>query len=201
VHGGAFCVLLLTGMLGFVAGAQTLNAPLRYTHLFAAAVFVLAPLVYLLFDRKAVAAGIREALTWRAEDLEWLMAFPRHYFLTEEAALPPQDRLNAFQKLWWCMVLLFGAVLVVSGAVMSALPDSGTDAFQWTLVFHQVAFITIGAMFLLHVYFTVAQPLSLAGENESIRAMTSGRVSAGYAREYHTRWFEKVYRKKGKRGK
>lgn len=191
-HGSAFCILLLTGSATYLspAGVLAQNTWLRFIHQIAAIIFVAAPFVYLPLNWRATLRGIKEAFIWGAEDVEWLIAIPRYYYLHEQTVLPPQEHLNAVQKLWWFVVIVFGPVLVISGAIMAL--GAASALFQWAVVFHDIAFVVIGSMFFLHIYFSVVHPSARTGRNESWSAMTRGKVSIEYAKSHHRRWYERM---------
>jgi len=57
---------------------------------------------------------------------------------------------------------------------------------------HDVAFITTGTMFFVHVYLSVFHPMMA----EAWDSMAKGRVSAEYARKHHGKWYEELAREK-----
>lgn len=192
VHGGAFCLLLLTGLVIYLApGGNPSPNIISLIHRAAAIIFIAAPLVYLPLNWKAAPGGIKEAFTWEEDDIRWLLAIPQYYYTRQEDVLPPQGHLNPVQKLWWFVVMVMGAVLVISGAIMWASPP-GSALFQWLAVAHDIAFIVTASMFLLHIYLAVMNPLAYHGRSESWQAMTRGRVSAEYARAHYRKWYEEA---------
>jgi len=117
---------------------------------------------------KATWHGVKEAFVWGTKDVGWMLAAPRYYFLSDEAAMPPQGHMNSGQKLWWLMVIVFGAVFLFTGVVMWAFKTTAPSSFlQWMVVLHDIAFITTGAMLLVHVYLSTIHPL-MAGALDSM---------------------------------
>ncbi|OGO44465.1 MAG: hypothetical protein A2137_03435, partial [Chloroflexi bacterium RBG_16_58_8] len=196
VNAVAFGLLLLTGLAAYLSPQSTPGPSpwLRYLHQAAGVIFVIAPLGYAASNWPATRRGIREAFTWGENDIKWLIAVPRYFYSRDEDVLPPQDHLNAAQKIWWFLVIVLGPELAVSGFIMWAAPARANPLYQWSAVFHDIAFILIASMFLLHIYLSVVNPLGNAVKNESWSAMTGGRVSAGYARTHHHRWFREITR-------
>jgi formate dehydrogenase subunit gamma len=192
-HAGAFVVLFLTGLVLFVPALGFLAAGgwTRLIHRAAAAVFIIAPVIYLVRDPGSAGRGLRQAFIWGKDDLEWLKAAPLYYFQGRREGMPPQGSLNAGQKIWWLLVIIFGAVFVVTGSVMwFGVTAAPAAVMAWMVFFHDVAFVLTGVAFFQHVYLSALHPLV----KESWRAMTSGRISAEYAKAHHGRWYAETAR-------
>lgn len=198
IHTGAFVLLFLTGLVLFIPALGFLaeDSWTRLIHRIGAAVFIIAPIIYIILDPRAVLRGIKQAFTWGADDLGWLLAAPRYYFLGDEKSMPPQGSMNTGQKMWWFMVLVFGVIFVFTGLVMWFAKEAAPPAvLQWMVFIHDVAFIVTGAMFFLHIYLAVFHPLM----NEAWASMTGGKISVDYAKAHHAKWYEEV--SKGKEEK
>jgi formate dehydrogenase subunit gamma len=195
VHSGAFVILFLTGLVLFIPGLGFLaeDSWTRLIHRIGAVIFVIAPIIYIILDPKAAGRGLKEAFTWSSEDMGWLRAAPRYYFLNDEESMPPQGHLNTGHKLWWFLVVVFGIIFLITGAVMWFAKASAPSAvLQWMVFIHDVSFIVTGAMLLLHIYMGVFHPLM----TESWKAMTSGKISTEYAKSHHGKWYEEITRGK-----
>ncbi len=195
IHSGAFVLLFLTGLVLFIPGLGFLaqDGWTRLIHRIGAAIFVVAPLIYIILDPKAVARGLKQAFDWGKEDIGWLQAAPRYYFLGDEKQMPPQGSMNTGQKMWWFMVIVFGVIFVLTGAVMWFAKTAAPSAvLQWMVFIHDISFIVTGAMFLLHIYLGVLHPLM----TEAWGAMASGKISADYAKAHHGKWYEEITRGK-----
>ena len=196
IHAGAFIVLLLTGLVLFLPAPISLLAQDSWTrliHRIAAVIFVAIPLWYIVTNWKATVKSVREAFTWGAEDLGWLQAAPRYYFLGEEEAMPAQGHMNTGQKMWWLMVIVFSAVFVITGFIMWFAKTTAPPTFlQWMVFAHDVAFITTGTMFFVHVYLSILHPLM----TEAWNSMARGKVSVEYAQKHHGKWLEEMSREK-----
>jgi formate dehydrogenase subunit gamma len=190
VHTSSFILLFLTGLILYLPYPVSLLAQDSWTrviHRAAALIFILGPIVYLIMSPKAALKGIKEAFHWGPDDIGWLRAAPRYYFLSDEEAMPPQPHMNTGQKLWWLMVIVLGGVLALTGIVMYALKTvAPPQLLQWMVFLHDVAFIATGAMFFLHIYLSVIHPLMRGAWS----SMARGKVSTEYARSHHAKWYE-----------
>ncbi len=195
VHLVAFCVLFLTGLILFLPPLAALaqDSWTRVIHRVAAVVFIVAPIIYMSMNWKATWKGVKEAFTWRAGDIGWLKAAPRYYFLSDEKAMPPQGHMNTGQKMWWFMVIVFGVVFVITGAILWFAKESAPGALlQWMVFVHDIAFIVTGAMLFVHIYLSfhpMMRPLRSGAWSSMI---TRGKVSVDYAKSHHGKWYEEV---------
>jgi len=188
IHTGAFIVLFLTGLVLFIPALGFLaeDSWTRVIHRIGAAVFIIAPIIYIILDPGSVGKGLKQAFTWGADDLGWLKAAPVYYFQGKEEGMPPQGAMNTGQKMWWFMVVVFGALFVVTGAIMWFAKEAApAGLLQWMVFVHDIAFIVTGSMLFLHIYLGVFHPLM----KESWSAMTSGKISTEYARAHHEKWY------------
>ncbi len=195
VHAGSFVLLFLTGLVLFIPqlGFLAEDGWTRFIHRITAAVFVVAPIVYLSLNPGKTWAEIKGAFSWGSEDIGWLKAAPRFYFLNNEKGMPPQGHMNTGQKMWWFMVIVFGVVFVLTGIIMWFFkPIAPAALLQWMIFVHDIAFIVTGAMLFVHVYLGVMHPLM----TESWKAMTGGKISVEYAKTHHAKWYEEISRGK-----
>jgi len=191
VHLVSFCILFLTGLVLFIPqlGFLAQDSVTRVIHRIGAAIFIIAPLIYIPMNWGATKRGIKEAFSWGASDIGWLKAAPRYYFLGDEKDMPPQGSMNTGQRLWWLIVLVSGVVFTVTGLIMWFAKTSAPAALlQWMVFFHDVAFILAGTMLLLHIYLGLFHPLM----NEAWKSIYKGNISAEYAKKHHAKWYEEV---------
>jgi formate dehydrogenase subunit gamma len=144
IHAGAFTVLFFTGLFLYISPLAFLaeDGWTRLIHRIAAALFIIAPLLYVPLNFKPTMRGIMDALKWGVEDLGWLIAAPRYYFFADEKAMPPQGHMNTGQKMWWLMVLAFGGIFVITGLIMWVGKESApAGVLQWSVFAHDVSFI------------------------------------------------------------
>ena len=195
VHAGAFSILFLTGLILYLSPLAFLAADswTRIIHRVAAIVFVVAPLIYIPLNWQSTVRGIADAFKWGSDDFGWVIAAPRYYFLADEEAMPPQGHMNTGQKMWWLLVLLFGAVFLVTGLIMWAGKTTApAPLLQWSIFVHDVSFIVTGAMFFVHIYLSVAHPLMHPMRTGAWSSMATGKVSMAYARSHHAKWYEEA---------
>ena len=196
IHSGAFVLLFLTGLILFIPGLGFLaeDSWTRVIHRIGAAIFIVIPIIYLIINPASVGRGLKQAFTWNKDDIGWLKAAPRYYFLGKEGNMPPQGEMNTGQKLWWLIVLVFGLLFVVTGLVMAFGKTSVAPAvLQWMVFVHDISFIVTGAMFFVHIYLGVVHPMM----TDAWSAMTGGKVSADYAKKHHGKWYAEVTKGKG----
>jgi formate dehydrogenase subunit gamma len=198
IHSGAFVLLFLTGLILFIPGLGFLaeDSWTRLIHRIGAAIFVIVPIIYLVINPRSVARGIKMAFTWGAEDIGWLKAAPQYYFMIgDESNMPPQHEMNTGQKMWWFLVIVFGVIFVITGAIMwFAKTSASPAALQWMVFIHDVSFIVTGAMFFVHIYTGVFHPLM----TDAWSAITGGKVSVEYAKKHHGKWYAEISRGKEK---
>ena len=191
IHSGAFVLLFLTGLILFIPGLSFLaeDSWTRIIHRIGAAIFVVIPLVYLIINPRSVANGLKQAFTWTKDDIGWIKALPRYYFNGDDSTMPPQGEMNTGQKMWWFIVVVFGILFVITGVIMWFAKDAApAGLLQWMTFIHDISFIVAGAMFFVHIYNGVVHPLF----NEAWGAITGGKISAGYARKHHGKWYAEV---------
>ncbi len=198
IHAGSFVLLFLTGLILFVPplGVLAQDSWTRVIHRVAAVVFVVAPIIYLSINWEATWKGIKGAFTWGVEDIAWLKAAPRYYFLSDEKAMPPQEHMNSGQKMWWFMSIVFGVVFVITGIIMWFSKAAAPSALlQWTIIIHDISFIITGVMLFVHVYLSF-HPLMLPTRVGAWSSMTRGKVSVEYAKSHHRKWYDEVVKDK-----
>ena len=195
IHAGAFVLLFLTGLVLFIPqlGVIAQDSWTRVIHRIAAVIFIIAPFIYIPMNWKATKRGIKDAFSWGADDIGWLQAAPRYYFLGDEQDMPPQGHMNTGQKMWWFIVIVFGVIFVITGAVMwFAKTTAPAAVLQWMVFVHDIAFIVTGAMFFVHIYTGVFHPLMV----ESWDAITRGKISTEYAKMHHGKWYDEITKTK-----
>ena len=184
-------ILGLTGLFLFVSGfaGAAEGGGSRLVHRIAAICFVAGPALYFFTNPKSSWKWIKEAFTWNKDDIGWLQAAPIYYFGGPEDAMPPQDRSNTGQKLWMVVVIITGVIFVITGFFMWFLKGNiSAEVYQVMLLFHDIAFIAAGAMFLVHVALAVFHPRM----SEALRSMWGGKSSTHYAKTHHGKWYDKI---------
>jgi len=199
VHTGATIVLFLTGLVLFIPqlGFLAQDSWTRVLHRVASLIFIIAPIIYLFLKPRVAIQSVKDAFTWGQDDIGWLKAAPRYYFLSDEKNMPPQGSINTGQKMWWLIVLVFGSLFILTGIIMwFAKTAAPAGLLQWSVFIHDISFIVMGAMLFVHIYLGVIHPLM----TEAWKAITKGTVSTEYAKSHHEKWYNGLSKKavKGK---
>lgn len=132
------------------------------------------------------------AQLWRAnlfnrDDVTWVMRF-KDVVSGHEERLPEMGKYNAGQKLvFWGMSALI-VVLIISGIVIWQEYFSVYTAIEtqrWAALLHAAAAIVMILIWITHVYASIW----IQG---TMRAMTRGNVTAGWAYRHHRKWLKQL---------
>jgi formate dehydrogenase subunit gamma len=133
----------------------------------------------------------RQDMKLTSRDREWLKK-SESYAENRDSELPPQDKFNAGQKVFYWAMFYGAFLLLLSGGCMwfPELIPAGLRGMRPVFVFvHEgAALITIGA-FIIHIY------MGLFMVPGSTDAMVHGYVTAAWARSHHRLWYDRVIRK------
>ena len=178
VVGVTFLYLLLSGMalayprMAWLANGLGGGQTMRAAHPWVGVVFS-AGLLVMVF----MWAG---AMRFEKSDREWVRRM-REYTHTGHTGLDT-GRYNAGQKGYFWAVLVFGAVLLITGIPLWFPWMAGVGVRQTARIIHNLAYLVMLAGFMIHVYMsTVMFPGTMSG-------MTSGKVSRRWASWHHPRW-------------
>lgn len=124
---------------------------------------------------------------WNRDDVAWLRAFNR-VLANDEEAVPEVDRFNAGQKfVFWSMALLV-PVLFFTGLAIWEVYFAGYTSIETqriaTLI-HSLAAIAAIIIWIIHVYAAI-------WVRGSMRAMTQGYVTPGWAWRHHRKWLRRL---------
>jgi formate dehydrogenase subunit gamma len=124
---------------------------------------------------------------WSRDDLAWARAIDR-VLVNQEEGVPEVARFNAGQKfVFWAMALLV-PVLFCSGLVIWEVYFSSYTTIEQqriAVLIHSLAAIAAIIVWIVHVY----AGLWIRG---SMRAMTQGYVTPGWAYRHHRKWFRRL---------
>lgn len=197
IHTAAFITLLVTGAILFLPGLGSIAAggATRAIHRIAVIFFIVSPLVYFVMSPKMSWQFIKECFVWNKDDIKWVGKAPDYYFGGDEDKMFPQGHINTGQKMWQAIVVVTTFMFIVSGIVMWFFIDIiPSGLFQWTVVFHDIAFIVVFLMLLVHIYLGSIHPRM----TESFSSMIDGKISKKYAQSHYLKWYEKMASGKGK---
>jgi len=132
----------------------------------------------------------------RREDADWVRHAP-DLLRGNEEAMPELGKYNAGQKLvFWGMAGLI-ALLLVTGVMIWEEYFPGLVSIpvrRVALVVHAVSALLMLLLFVLHVYAAI-------WTRGTLRAMTRGTVTGGWAFRHHRKWLrELVARQHGRQG-
>ncbi len=122
-------------------------------------------------------------------DREW-MRHVSDVLAKRDQAIPEVGRYNAGQKyLFWTMVSMI-TLLVLSGIIIWQpwfAPLFTIGLIRVAVLVHALAAFVLIAGILVHIYAAI-------WVKGSMRAMTSGTVSAAWAKKHHAAWYREVNR-------
>ena len=195
LHTTAFVVLMITGAIIYIpwfgnsVGAGAGGHAVRLIHRIGAIAFMLVPVCYLVFDPRGLFAAMKRIFTWGKDDLGWLKGAPRYYFFGDEEAMPPQDKYNTGQKLFYLTVVICMVGFIVTGLIMWLGRDTvSVWMFQWSVFLHDLCTIAYGAFFLVHFVLSVMHPLMKGALN----GMLFGRMPEEYVKSHHAKYYEEL---------
>ena len=180
----SFFVLAITGC-GFLFHLEQLNSifgsfnQMRVVHNWAGVVFAVS-LVLTVFDYLPV------SLRFSSDDVTWILKGGGYF--SKKVKSPPQDRLNAGQKLYYLAILLLGIAAAASGLVIWLRPDV-SDIKKWVLLSHLIHNISFDLLVIaipLHIYLA-----SLANPG-TFRIMVYGTVPLDWAKKRHEKWIKEI---------
>lgn len=123
---------------------------------------------------------------WSASDTYWMQNFGR-YLRYEE--IPDVGKYNGGQKLFFWAACLGGLVLLLTGVVMWFPTFFPLWLRFLSYPLHDIVFILFAVAITYHLYITL---FALGG---TLRAMTRGTVTKGWAKSHHPLWYQEVGRK------
>lgn len=184
-----FVLALLTGYAVFFEGTSALLVNevgnfIRLLHRIGGVLFVVAPILYFIFSKKRF--GFLRAFKWNKSDFGWLLAAPKHYFVGGDG-MPPQEKYNTGQKLFYLFAVVFGVLLAISGFILWFNWFSATTQLV-TLFIHDVSAVLLTLFFFVHVYLVIFHP----ADRTSFNAMATGYMDREYAKHHHELWYNEV---------
>lgn len=155
-----------------------LTYALKTAHNFAGPLFVVSLLVVFM-------TFVRDNLP-TVHDLKWMLKggglFGEHEV--------PSARFNAGEKVvFWGGVFLLGFTVVGSGLVLDQLLPGLAylrGDMQIAHMIHAVAAVLMMVLFLGHIY------MGTLGMKDALKAMQTGMVDEGWAKEHHELWFDDI---------
>jgi formate dehydrogenase subunit gamma len=124
---------------------------------------------------------------WTRDDIAWMRAV-RRVLENEEEGVPEVARFNAGQKfVFWSMALLV-PVLFVTGIIIWEVYFSNYTTIEQqriAVLIHCLAATAAIIVWIIHVYAAI-------WVRGSVRAMTRGYVTPGWAWRHHRKWLRRL---------
>ena len=120
---------------------------------------------------------------WTKDDIAWLLAINR-VIANEEEGVPEVARFNAGQKfVFWSMALLVPVLFFTGLVIWEYYFGSATsiETQRIAALIHSLAAIAAIIVWIIHVYAAI-------WVKGSMRAMTQGYVTPGWAWRHHRKW-------------
>lgn len=147
--------------------------------------------VVLFFSFLGLFLRFWKANLWKREDGTWLARL-RDVITGHEENLPEVGKYNAGQKfVFWSMSLLI-VVLITSGIVIwdqYFFEYTTIEQKRVAVLVHAIAAILAICVWIVHVYAAI-------WVRGTIRAMTRGSVTGGWAWRHHRKWLRELVAKK-----
>jgi formate dehydrogenase subunit gamma len=186
VMASSFLILLITGLalvwspLAWIAAGGWS----RYLHRIAAIGFMSVPFLYIVLDRPGAKEVLVDSFKYDKDDVAWFKHMYR-YAIGRTAEMPPQGRLNAGQKLHHSAVIVFSAVMVLTGLVLWWFKASlSVSMLSWTAIVHDLSMLALTLLLVGHVFFTYVYT--------AWSSMGTGYVSKEDMEMEHSKWVEEL---------
>ena len=124
---------------------------------------------------------------WTPDDTAWLRRIDR-VLVNDEEAVPEVARFNAGQKgVFWAMALLLPVLLLTGLVIWEVYFGALTPipAQRFAVLIHSLAAIAAIIVWIIHVYAGI-------WVRGSMRAMTQGHVTPGWAWRHHRKWLRQL---------
>jgi formate dehydrogenase subunit gamma len=118
------------------------------------------------------------------EDWQWIVAGGGYLWHVEN--MPEVGKYNPGQKMFFLVVALFGAVMVVSGLIIWFPFSFAVSLVRMMYVLHALGFVIIFAFFFIHLY------LVTVGAPGSAPAMFTGWVTKAWVKKQHPKWLKEM---------
>jgi formate dehydrogenase subunit gamma len=124
---------------------------------------------------------------WSRDDVAWMKAIDR-VLANQEEGVPEVPRFNAGQKfVFWSMALLVPVLFFTGLIIWEVYFGSATpiEVQRVAVLVHSLAAIAAIIVWITHVYAAI-------WVRGSVRAMTQGYVTPGWAWRHHRKWLRRL---------
>ncbi|RRD56651.1 formate dehydrogenase subunit gamma [Comamonadaceae bacterium OH2545_COT-014] len=139
--------------------------------------------VFLLFTIMFV--GFWRANVFNRRDAQWLEKAPQLVLHGDESVMPPVHKYNAGQKIvFWSMTICLLVLLVTGVLFWQAWFASAVPIWlqRIAILAHALAAFVMSLTAVVHIYAAI-------WVKGTLRAMTQGTVSSGWAKRHHLLWW------------
>jgi len=196
-HAGPFLFLLVSGLILYIPPLKAVNAAgfrlVPLMHVLVGIGFIASPIpVYLgLPDRSLVGDDLRRLLRFDPGDSAWA-TYALAAALGARVRQPATGKFNLGQKLNTAFSVVVTVGLMATGAVLAVnfFTKSVFSAGFVEQVFpiHDLFMLISLPVLAAHIYLGSLNPTT----RESLRGITSGRVSRTWARLHHSLWVDEM---------
>ncbi|MCK8816096.1 cytochrome b/b6 domain-containing protein [Natroniella sulfidigena] len=186
-------ILLITGfaftfdyfdLLGGVQRVQSIHRTTGY-------IFILVPLVIVIFRFKGFLHFMKDMLTWYKEDIQWLGKMHSYLLDYENTEMPlVKGSHNPGQKLTGTIMIFASVIIAITGALIIFYPQLMADIDLLTI--HRWSVYVLAAILVGHTF------LGLGGLKQyrgMWRAMLGGKLDAKFAKKHWPVWYEEYMEK------
>lgn len=177
----SFFILTISGF-GFLFHLNQMNslfgsfAQMKIVHNWTGVVFMVS-LTFTMFSYLPV------SLSYTADDIVWIAKAGG--YLSKRAVIPPQDKINTGQKLYYLVLLAAGYAISASGLGIW-LVSGDKSLILLSHLAHNISFDLFVIMIPVHIYLgSIVNPGAL-------RIMIDGRVPLDWAKSHHGKWVKKA---------
>jgi formate dehydrogenase subunit gamma len=124
---------------------------------------------------------------WSRDDIAWMKAIDR-VLANQEEGVPEVPRFNAGQKfVFWSMALLVPVLFLTGLIIWEVYFGAATpiEVQRVAVLIHSLAAIAAIIVWITHVYAAI-------WVRGSVRAMTQGYVTRGWAWRHHRKWLRRL---------
>lgn len=140
--------------------------------------------LFFITGMKFLLGHAKDTFSLDEDDKAWLKVMGG--YLKKDAVVPPVGRYNAGQKIYGIVATVTALAFFATGLVMWNATTVPLDLLRLSTLVHSFCFVVITVFFIIHVY------MGLLVVPGSLKAMTSGQVSAAWAKKFYPKWFEQI---------
>ncbi|MEN6447147.1 MAG: formate dehydrogenase subunit gamma [Syntrophaceae bacterium] len=145
----------------------------KWMHIFSGVIFTFS-LVYGYFMWK-------KDCEFEEDDLGWILQGGGYLWQTTK--LPPVYKYNAGQKAFFWFLVVFGAILVISGLIMWNPLIFPVMVARFAYMLHAMSVVVLASFIVVHIY------LGTIGNPGTVSAMITGLVSKAWCETHCPRWY------------